>query len=63
MTQKKGNNQKLPTQKTLSESAVQTRRAYQRSYYKANKDKRKQWNNNYWERKAKAVSADPKEGE
>lgn len=63
MTQKKGNNQKLPQPKPLSESAKEARRSYAREYYKRNKDKRKQWNNDYWERKSQRVSADPKEGE
>ena len=61
MTQKKGNKQKLPTPKPLSEQAIEARRNYQRSYYQRNKAKRQAWNNNHWERVAQNANNDERQ--
>lgn len=49
---KKGR-QTLPEQnKPLSDAALNARRKYYREYNKKNRDKRKKWNQNHWERVA-----------
>ena len=37
----------------ISEAAKEARRKYSREYYRKNKEKRKQWNQSYWEKIAK----------
>ena len=39
--------------KNMSVEALEARRAYKRRWYEANKEKAKQYNAAYWERKAK----------
>lgn len=41
------------TMKSMSDEAIEARRAYKRRWYEANKEKTKQYNAAYWERKAK----------
>lgn len=54
--------QTLPEQnKPLSDAALKARREYFREYERKNKDKRKQWNRNHWERVAAAQNAEERQ--
>lgn len=48
----KKNKHNIPERKPLSDAAVSARREYYRTYYRLNKDKRKQWTQNHWEKVA-----------
>ena len=39
----------------MTKEAIEARRAYKRRWYEANKEKVKQYNAAYWERKAKEL--------
>lgn len=43
-------------QETLQEKAADLRRQYLREYRRRNKDKVREWNSRYWERKAEKVA-------
>ena len=45
----------------MSEAAKEAQNEYQREYRRRNKEKVKQWNKNYWERRAKKSENENKE--
>ena len=49
------------TMKQMTAEAIEARREYKRRWYEANKEKVKQYNAAYWERKAKESRENGKE--
>ena len=45
----------------MSERALEARRAYKRKWYAANKEKNKEYQERYWQRKADLAAADPEQ--
>lgn len=58
----KRNKHVVPEQnKPLSDAALAARRAYYRQYNQQNRDKRKAWNRNHWERVAAVQQAEERQ--